>query len=65
MARETGRVICKLDDMKGRVVYVLRDDHWDEYRCELWINGEHQEPADYHTDDRKDAFQTAERMICQ
>ncbi|NMG45542.1 hypothetical protein GPA22_17650 [Aromatoleum toluvorans] len=53
-----------LKDNQTRV-YIIRDDDWDEYRVELWLNGEHQTAADYHTDDALDASQTAENMLAE
>lgn len=43
--------------------YVFRNFHWEEFRVELWIDGEHQKAADYHTDERTDALQTAQHML--
>ena len=41
---------------------VYRDVEWDEYRVKLYINGVYEETADYHTDDKHDAIQTADVM---
>jgi hypothetical protein len=62
MARNTGTVITTLRDVRA-TVYVIRDDHWGEYRVELWIEGERQEAADYHTEDRADARRTGNAML--
>lgn len=56
------RVIAK-EQHENRTVYVLLDTEWDEYRVELWIDGEHQKAADHHTDDKQDALQTAALMV--
>lgn len=55
-------VIATFKDGPHRA-YVIKDDHWDEFRAELWIDGEHQKNADYHTDDRTDALHTAKHML--
>ena len=44
-------------------VRVYRDAEWQEYRARLYINGILQESADYHTDDKDDAFLTASDMV--
>lgn len=41
-------------------VYFNRDN--DEYVAKLFVNGKHYEPADYFTDDRDDAIETATHM---
>ena len=38
------------------VVHVYRDAEWDEYRVRVEGSGQH---ADYHTDSKTDAMQTA------
>lgn len=60
--RKSGKVVQTYKQGNDRA-YVIWDAHWGEWRCEVWINGEHQEDADYHTDDRKDAYQTAAIML--
>jgi len=42
-----------------RMAKVYRDRDWDEFIVKFYANGEHQEEADYHTDDRTDAEGTA------
>ena len=64
MTRCTGRVIHE-ERVGAHRVYVMRDTHWDEYRAELWLDGVHYEPADYHTEDRRDAIGTARLMASQ
>lgn len=44
-------------------VKVMFDKEWEEYRTQLFIDGVHQEKADYHTDDKEDATQTAAVML--
>jgi hypothetical protein len=40
---------------------VYRDSEWDEYQVRLMVDG--QASSTYHTDDRDDAFATAEAML--
>ena len=61
-AHHTGSVIEKLENGKV-VVYVIRDDHWDEFRCEVWVDVEYCENLTYHTDNKKDAKATAKAML--
>lgn len=39
------------------------DDEGDPYIVKLFKNGKHYEPADYYTDDKKDAIGTAKMMV--
>lgn len=41
-------------------VRIYRDAEWNEYRARLYIGGVLQESADYHTDDKHDAFATGD-----
>lgn len=61
---KTGKVIDTLKDGNIRV-YVIDNDHWGEFRVELWIDGEHRAAADYFTNDELDASQTAEYMFAE
>lgn len=45
-----------------RTVKVYRDSEWNEYRARLYESGKLYAPADYHTDDRTDAIETAKKM---
>ena len=48
----------------GRVsATVYRDSEWQEYRVRLSVDGKLRPDADYHTDDRADAEQTARSMV--
>lgn len=46
-----------------RCAKVYRDAEWNEYRVKFFTNGFHQSRADYHTDDKQDAIDTAKYMI--
>ena len=41
---------------------VYWDSQWEEYRVKLWQGGKRAEGADYHTDDKQDALDTAKVM---
>lgn len=56
------KIVLTFKDGNHRA-YVIRDFHWEEFRAELWLDGEHQKAADYHTDDRTDAIITARHML--
>ena len=45
-----------------RTTKIKRDKDWGEWVVELYVNGKHYEPADYHTDDKQDAIDTAKAM---
>jgi hypothetical protein len=45
------------------IVKVYRDSDWDEYVCRLFANGEEMVESSYHTDDKADALDTANRML--
>lgn len=38
---------------------VYRDTEWDEFRVRFYCHAQHLEDADYHTDDKRDAMNTA------
>ena len=42
---------------------VYRDVEWQEYRVRFFIGGIYQTDADYHTDDKQDALDTATSFI--
>lgn len=44
------------------VVKAYKDTDTGEYVCKLYENNVHYEPADYFTDDKQDALDTAELM---
>lgn len=43
----------------NRVAKVYRDPDWNEYRVRFWDCAVYQNDADYHTDDKQDAVDTA------
>ena len=48
----------------GRATAIVhRDAEWREYRVRLKVDGKLRPDADYHTDDRADAEQTARSMV--
>lgn len=47
----------------NRAVKIFRDTVWNEYVVAFYLNGEHQEKADYHTDDKQDAADTARHWL--
>jgi len=44
---------------------VYYDSEWQEYRVKLWQGKDRvrEKNSDYHTDDRLDALETAQRMV--
>ena len=58
----------KLIDIKEfevRKAKIYRDAEWNEYRVKFYINGAYQENADFHTDSKRDAFDTARHWVNQ
>ena len=47
----------------NRSVKVFYDPDLQEYSCQLFEFGQYIEGADYFTDDKEDAFGTAEEMV--
>lgn len=47
----------------NRAVKIYRDTVWNEYIVHFYLNGEHQDEADYHTDDKEDAKDTARHWL--
>lgn len=47
----------------NRTAKVYRDSEWQEYRVKFYVAGTHMDAADYHTDDREDAMDTAKVAI--
>lgn len=53
----------KYEDGKSpRMTTVYRNAEFDEWVVRLFVNGQHVEAADYHTDDKSDALITGARM---
>lgn len=54
-------------EANGKKAVVYRDAEWEEYRVKFWVdfNGSpvYQVDADYHTDDKVDAMDTAESIV--
>lgn len=46
-------------------VKTYRDTDWNEYRVKTYIQGQHQQDADYHTDDKQDAIDTAHAIVAR
>jgi hypothetical protein len=42
---------------------VYRDTDWQEYRVKFYARGQHLQNADYHTDDKQDAIDTAHGQL--
>lgn len=60
---EGKRLVGKKDN-NGHLAKIYYDSDWQEYCVKLYIDGVHQgEDSDYHTDDKEDAFDTAEAMV--
>ncbi|WP_338807255.1 hypothetical protein V8U11_11045 [Pseudomonas chlororaphis] len=57
------KLIHAEDNGKGKVCKVYRDSEWGEYQVRLYIQGSLLKEANYHTDDKDDACNTARSMI--
>ncbi len=42
---------------------IYRDTEWGEYRVKFYRAGQHQQDADYHTEDKQDAIDTAHGQL--
>jgi hypothetical protein len=51
------------ETLGDKAAKVYRDSEWQEYRVRLYIRGELHAPADYHTDSKADAIETAFAMV--
>jgi hypothetical protein len=58
----TGYTQSDKPEWQERTCKVYRDNEWNEWRVILLINMHEVKGADYHTDDRQDALDTARRM---
>jgi hypothetical protein len=47
------------------IVKTYRDTDWNEYRVKTYIEGQHQIDADYHTEDKQDALDTARAIVAR
>lgn len=54
------RRIHRTDRIDGKHAEVYYCHDWCEYVVKFYNHGKHQKRADYHTDDRQDAIDTAE-----
>ena len=54
------RVIAKFTHL-SRLAKVYRDSTWGEYRIKFWQEDEYMKEADYHTTDKDEALQFAQR----
>ena len=60
------KLIHKIQDTIANVdflVKVYKDSEWNEYVCRLFANGAEMYSSAYHTDDKQDALDTADRML--
>ena len=51
------------DTLVVRAATVYRDSQWNEYKVTLKLDGVFQRGADYLTDDKQDAIDTASHMV--
>jgi hypothetical protein len=49
----------------GRKISIFRNSDWGEWVVRFYIDGIHQAQADYHTDVRVDAYDTANKWVNQ
>ena len=57
------RTIINVREKGGRRAVTYRDSEWEEFCVYFHENGVHLEDADYHTDDREDALDTAAAWV--
>lgn len=58
--RKLGVFFNQITDKKAEI---FRDTEWEEFRVKFYRQGQYQIHADYHTDDRKDANDTAAHWV--
>lgn len=61
--RLIGTLLGNPDTQRGRTVRIYRDPDFNDFRARLFVDGKVYAPADYHTDDRDDAWDTGMRML--
>jgi hypothetical protein len=61
--RKISSVIFTVNDLRTNEARVYRDVENNEYRVKFYVNGVHQKDADYFTDDKQDAFNTADAWV--
>jgi len=52
-----------IETLGDKTAKVYRDSEYDEYRARLYLGGKLYATADYHTDDKADAIETAFAMV--
>ncbi len=57
------RLIHKTETINGHQCRVYYAHEWAECVVRFYINGKHMKRADYHTDDRTDAINTADHSV--
>lgn len=57
------RTVIHVHEKGGRRAVTSRDSEWEEFCVYFHENGVHLEAADYHTDDREDALDTAAAWV--
>jgi hypothetical protein len=58
------RLVTTIQNLsKEKFAKVYRDTDWNEYRVKFFECGIHQVEADYHTDDKDDALDTARLVV--
>jgi hypothetical protein len=55
--------LVKKEDSGSRAYKIYKDMDWDEYIVKFYENGKYNPEADYHTDDKEDAFGTAKAHL--
>lgn len=59
----SSRRLVMTDGDGAKVFKIYKDTEWNEYIVRFFVNGRHQVDADYHTDDKNDAIDTAQRFL--
>lgn len=59
------RLISNIQTALGFSAKVYKDTEWNEYRVKFYIDGQHQQNGDYHTDCKEDAINTAHAQIAR
>jgi len=63
LEENSGMRLVMKDDNGPKAFKIYRDVEWNEFVVKFFVNGQHQVDADYHTDDKNDAVDTAQRFI--
>ena len=59
------RKIIGIDNGRGFKASIHRNKEWSEWIVKFYEDGQYLPEADYHTDDRADAFDTLNRWVSQ